>query len=92
MPTHTPTIGTALKRYRLTFVEELLYTVDVLAVDEEAAETIARDVSDQTTFEALSFELNDLTEVDHDDDFSPANTCGTCGAVIEDACPSCTAP
>jgi hypothetical protein len=90
-----PATSSAQKRYRVSLLETLHYTVDVLAKDEDEARDIAlEDETPRSEAECTFFDAEEIALVPEDDrTFSPNNGCHRCGQRMEDEhyphCPQC---
>lgn len=70
----TNSTASAQNRYRVTIAEQISYTIDVLAPDEEAAREIAFEASVKMDPESDGGDV-EIETVDHDDpEFDPVNS------------------
>jgi hypothetical protein len=81
-------------RYRVFLREELVYTVDVIALDEEHAREIALETETRDEPECRSFDVDALIRIEEADaDFNPINECSKCQKIMDDStsphCPAC---
>ncbi len=85
----------APKRFRVILREELTYTIDLLAKDEDEARDIALETEMKGEPECHHFDADYIIPVKQDEpDFDAVNACYRCKAVMKDFdeyphCPSC---
>lgn len=81
------------KRYRVILSEEMVYTIDVIARDEEQALELALNSDRKGEPRCEHCDADVTTVTDDETDFDPVNSCMRCKAVLEDDqyphCPAC---